>query len=185
MVSRSFHPAAALATIVVAFTWLLVLLPTGLGLHDLASFSALGVVLWTSFSATAHVFARRDWPWRAALRAVLLGAAILPPVIAVLVAVAGIDRPQQLLSLFVYGAWLTFAAGAITGLLGRPNGRRRRELVRRSAAVVRERVLQRPAIRLFWRHRIAEPVLVRASSAGEAATGVNREPGDTPGPRPH
>lgn len=179
MFTRSFRPAAAVATILVAFTWLLVLLPTGLGLHDLASFAALGVILWTSFSATAHVFARRDWPWRAAMRAGLLGAAVLPPVIAVLVAIAGIDRPQPLLSLFVYGAWLTVAAGAITGLLSRPDGRRR-EFVRRSAAVVRERVLQRPAVRRFWRRRNAEPVLVRTSAAWELPTSISREQGDTP-----
>lgn len=182
MFSPSFRPAAALATILVAFVWLLALVPTGLALHDLASFAALGTILWTAFSATAHVLARRDWAWRAALRAAILGAAVLPPVIAVLVAIAGVERPQQLLSLFVYGAWLTVAAGAITGLLHRPNGHRRREFVRRSAAVVRERVLQRPTARRFWRDRESEPLLVRADvdAGAPQPRALNREPDGTP-----
>lgn len=142
------RPAMALGTIAVAVAWLLALVPTGLDLHDLASFSALGAILWLAFGAAVHVASRRDWPWRSTLRSALLGATVLPPILALLVAVAGVDRPQQLLMLFIFGAWLTIGAGAITGAFTRVAGPRRRGLVRRTAAAVRERMLRRRAVRL-------------------------------------
>lgn len=159
MRTSPFRPATTIGTIVAILGWLLALVPTGLGLHDLASFCALGAMLWLTFGSAAHVAARRDWPWRSALRSALLGAGILPPIVAVLVAIAGIDRPQQLLSLFIYGAWITIAAGAITGALARTERPLRRGFVRRSAAAVRERVLRRPGL-------------------------LSRAPADTPAPRP-
>lgn len=186
MRTPTFRPAATIGTILAVIAWLLALVPTGLALHDLASFCALGAMLWLSFGSASHVFARRDWPWRSVLRSALLGAGILPPIVAVLVAMAGIERPQQLLSLFIYGAWITMGAGAVTGALSRADRPPRHGFVRRSAAAVRERVLRRRGLRPPWKAagaRAGAPHAAPAPPPSAPARGepLSRVPADTPG----
>ena len=51
------------------------------------------------------------------LRAALVSAVLLPPLLATLVALAGLQRPEQLLTLFVLGAWIALGVGLLAGAL--------------------------------------------------------------------
>lgn len=121
----SFFSAWGWAAILTAaaLAWLACLAPTGLRARELAIFAAPGALLWMGVGCAAHSVARRDIAWRSAVRWLVLGATLLPPLFGVLVAVAGLDRPRQVLAVFTLTAWVTLlvggAVGAFVALLSR------------------------------------------------------------------
>ena len=97
--------------------WLAVLLPTGVEIRELIAFvppaAALAVFLrWLSFA-----FAPSRWTWATGLRAALTGGALLPPILAAWVSLAGSQRSSQLLVLFVLGGWVALGVGLLAGAL--------------------------------------------------------------------
>ncbi len=108
--------------------WLVCIVPTGLGVRELAMFMGPGAILWISLGAAVHMVRRRNVSWRSLIRWTLLGAVLLPPVLAFLVGVAGLDRPTELLTLFTVGPWFMLIVGAVIGLLIELRREDRREL---------------------------------------------------------
>lgn len=94
--------------------WSVVLIPSGMGIGELIAFvppaAALGVFMrWLSFA-----FAPARWTWQSGLRAAIVSGVILPPLLAALVTLAGLQRPSHLLVLFVLGAWIALGIGLVT-----------------------------------------------------------------------
>ena len=95
--------------------WVACLVPTGMHARELAIFAAPGALVWVGVGCAAHSAARQDISWRSALRWLVLGATLLPPLFGVLVAVAGLERPTQVLAVFTFTAWGTLLVGGALG----------------------------------------------------------------------
>ncbi len=108
--------AAALSSV-----WLLSTEPWGLGAYQLIMFMAPGALLGLGAGWASHGFTQTTWTWRRARRSALLGALLLPPALAFIVALDGNARPQRLLVGFVYAAWAALIGGAAIALTHAPH----------------------------------------------------------------
>jgi hypothetical protein len=112
------HLAIALWVSALAATlWLAVLVPSGFGIQEMIAFvppaAALAVFMrWVSFALSPS-----RWSWDDGMRAALVGAALLPPFLTLLVVLVGLERPPQLLVLFVIGAWIALGAGLLAAVV--------------------------------------------------------------------
>ena len=93
--------------------WLVTIIPSGMDLLGLLVFvppaAALGVFIrWLSC-----LFAPQGWTWHVTRRAAVISALLLPPPLAALVTIGGLQRPEHLLPLFVLGAWLALGVGLL------------------------------------------------------------------------
>jgi len=109
--------ASATLMVVVAFLWFIVTVPWGMPLTQLVVFLAPGALIGLGTSWAAFAFDHHGWNWKLARRHALLGALLLPPVLAFLVALDGNTRPPRLLAGFVRTAWLAFAMGVVIGVV--------------------------------------------------------------------
>lgn len=111
-----------LAGLALAF-WMLIAIPSGMDLTELFVFTAPAAALGVFLRFVSCGFAREQWDWNMGLRAALVSVALLPPLLAALVTLAGLQRPEQLLTLFVLGAWIALAVGLVAGALNIGTGR--------------------------------------------------------------
>lgn len=113
-VSRSWRLmiSAALAL------WFVVIIPSGLDLVSLFVFTAPAAALGIFLRWASCLFAPSRWSWQVAANAGIASAMLLPPLLAALVALAGLQRPEALLPLFVLGAWIALAVGLLAAALG-------------------------------------------------------------------
>lgn len=114
-VIRALGFAAALSSV-----WLLSTEPWGLGAYQLLMFVAPGALLGLGAGWAAHGFTQAAWTWQRARRSAVLGALLLPPALAFIVALDGNARPQRLLVGFVYAAWLALIGGTAVALAHAP-----------------------------------------------------------------
>ena len=91
--------------------WWLAAEPWGLAMYQLIFFMAPGALLGLGGGWMAYASRQRAWSWVKARNAALAGAALLPPVLAFLVALDGNARPQSLLAGFVRAAWISLCFG--------------------------------------------------------------------------
>jgi hypothetical protein len=110
--------------------WLLASLPTGLALHQLVVFAAPGALLGLGASWAANASEPSRWTWQSGRWGVLWGALVLPPFIALLIALDGQARPHQLVIGFVRSAWLAFALGLAMAAARAVRSEKRREQIR-------------------------------------------------------
>jgi len=97
--------------------WLVVLIPSGLDLVALLVFTAPAAAIGLFLRWASCAFTPSRWNWRVARNAALTSAMLLPPLLAALVTLAGLARPEELLPLFVLGAWIALAAGLLVAAL--------------------------------------------------------------------
>jgi hypothetical protein len=110
---RGLTIAAGVAIIAI---WALASEPWGLAFYQLVVFTAPGALLGLGATWMAYASAQSAFTWRVARNGALLGAVLLPPVLAFLVALDGNARPHRLLAGFIRAAWLALACGmAIAG----------------------------------------------------------------------
>jgi hypothetical protein len=110
--------------------WVLIVIPSGIDIAELFVFIAPAVALGVFMRWVSCAFAPGQWDWNMSLRAAIVSGVFLPPLLAALVTLAGLQRPEQLLTLFVLGAWIALALGLLAGALNigtvRPPRRSRR-----------------------------------------------------------
>jgi hypothetical protein len=80
-------------------------------------FMAPGALLGIGAAWAAHATTQSEWTWQTARRSAVIGAVVLPPLLALVVAIDGTARPQRLLVGFVYAAWVALIGGAGVALL--------------------------------------------------------------------
>ena len=97
--------------------WFVVIVPSGLDLLSLLVFTAPAAALGIFLRWASCLFTPARWNWRMAANAGVASAMLLPPVLAALVALAGLQRPEALLPLFVLGAWIALAVGLLAAAL--------------------------------------------------------------------
>lgn len=97
--------------------WMVIVIPSGIDITELFVFTAPAAALGVFLRFASCAFARSQWDWAMAMRAALVSVTLLPPLLAALVTLAGIQRPEQLLTLFVLGAWIALALGLLAGAL--------------------------------------------------------------------
>ncbi|MFI5230255.1 MAG: hypothetical protein ACHQWU_14370 [Gemmatimonadales bacterium] len=120
MTGRSRHLVRiAVALALAASVWLVSTEPWGLGVYQLFVFAAPGALLGIGAGWAAHGYSQAQWTWKDARLAAVIGAIILPPVLAFLVALDGNARPQRLLIGFVYAAWIALLGGGSIALFHR------------------------------------------------------------------
>ena len=117
LTSRPKHWRWTLVGMVALTLWLVVAIPSGMDLTELFVFTAPAAALGVFMRWVSYAFARAQWNWTASLRAALVSVALLPPLLAALVTLAGLQRPEQLLTLFVLGAWIALALGLLAAAL--------------------------------------------------------------------
>ena len=93
--------------------WLIVIIPSGIGIFALLVFTAPAAALGVFLRWASCLFTPWRWNWRMATNAAAASAMLLPPLLAALVAVSGLQRPEVLLPLFVLGAWVALAVGLL------------------------------------------------------------------------
>ncbi|HEY7234774.1 MAG TPA: hypothetical protein VH539_11530 [Gemmatimonadaceae bacterium] len=103
-----------------AAMWLIALVPSGLGVFDLVIFTAPAAAIGLFLRWASCIFAPARWNWHMATHAVIASAMLLPPLLAALVTVAGLQRPVDLLTLFVLGAWIALGVGLLAAALSSP-----------------------------------------------------------------
>jgi cobalamin biosynthesis protein CobD/CbiB len=107
---RTLGHIAVLSTIA-AIEWLLVSVPATLGATDLVLFLGPATLIGIAFAWLASLGRREDERWTRIALGALYAAMFLPPVLATSVAIAGTAGPAGILSLFVFGAWVTVLLG--------------------------------------------------------------------------
>ena len=107
-----------LAIPVSAALWFVVIIPSGLDVLSLIVFTAPAAALGIFLRWASCLFTPSRWNWRMAASAGVMSAMLLPPLLAALVALAGLQRPEALLPLFVLGAWIALAVGLLAAALG-------------------------------------------------------------------
>ena len=105
---------------IITAVWLLSSEPWGLGFYQLLMFAAPGALLGLGAGWMGYASRPAQWTWAVARRSAIRGAAILPPILAFVVALDGNARPQRLLVGFVYSAWVALLGGAATALVTAP-----------------------------------------------------------------
>lgn len=103
----------AVLSAVAAVEWLLAAVPARLGATDLVLFLAPAALIGIAFAWLASLGRSEDERWTRIARGALLAAMFLPPVLATSVAIAGTAGPAGILSLFVFGAWVTILLGGV------------------------------------------------------------------------
>ena len=98
--------------------WFVVIIPSGLDLASLLVFTAPAAALGIFLRWASCLFVPSRWNWHMAANAGIASAMLLPPLLAALVALAGLQRPEALLPLFVLGAWIALAVGLLAAALG-------------------------------------------------------------------
>lgn len=98
--------------------WLVVLIPSGLDLVSLLVFTAPAAALGVFLRWASCLFTPSRFDWRTAAHAGIASAMLLPPLLAALVTLTGLQRPEALLPLFVLGAWIALAIGLLAAALG-------------------------------------------------------------------
>ena len=122
ILSHSFTLAARrwrwtlIACLVIAL-WLVMVIPSGVDVSELVVFIAPAAALGIFMRWASCAFVPERWDWNTSFRAALVSIAVLPPLLAALVTIAGFQRPEQLLTLFVLGAWIALAVGLLAGAL--------------------------------------------------------------------
>lgn len=176
-----------LIMVVALATWLLVaaqLAPdhAALGIVYLIPFAAPGAMIGIAIGWLSHVFVPDTFTWRRGRKAASLGAALLPPWLALLVAITGMTIAGGV-AIVVGGAWIVFIVG-----VGAAVGRwaddhfshagirdRVREMARRTLQLRVRRPERRIARRLTG--MFERGVLTReAVPRSEGAPGVPRAP---------
>lgn len=114
--SNRLRRTLAIATI--AAMWVVATEPWGLSVLELLPFVAPGALMGLAASWIAAALSPARWRWRDGLDGAVLGATMLPPIFAFLVALAGTGQPQHTLEALVLLAWLALAAGATAALAG-------------------------------------------------------------------
>ena len=109
------HIRSSLTAIAVVVTWLLAARELesnqpALGVIMLAPFVAPGAVIGISLGWLSHAFVRDDFTWARGRAAAILGALLLPPWLAVLVAMTGMTVAGGM-AMVVGGAWVIFFVG--------------------------------------------------------------------------
>lgn len=118
---RSHHVVRGLIGLgVIASVWFISTAPWGIGTYQLLMFSAPGAVLAMGAAWISHARTPDEWTWRRARHSAIIGAIVLPPVLALMVAVEGNARPERLLVGFVYSAWVAILGGAAVGVFRGP-----------------------------------------------------------------
>jgi MFS family permease len=112
--------------------WFLASEPWGLAAYQLIVFAAPGALLGLGASWMAYSSRQSDWSWRIARNWTLIGAALLPPILAFLIALDGNARPHGLLAGFIRAAWLALALGlaVAAGRAARDKSQERRKQIR-------------------------------------------------------
>jgi len=112
MTNRTKRRIRTLLGVFAALTiWVVATEPWGIGVYQLLVFMAPGALLGLGTGWMAYASARQSWSWHTSRTAALVGAILLPPVLAFLVALDGNARPHRLLAGFIRAAWLAFAVG--------------------------------------------------------------------------
>ena len=116
--------------VVVLTLWHLATVPWGFRMLQLAAFVAPGAIIGAGAGWAYSVADEPSHRGQTVTRSVVLGALILPPVLAALLALSGTAHPSGLPVLFVFGAWVTLcvsvAAAGVKLLVtsaGSPNRR--------------------------------------------------------------
>lgn len=97
--------------------WSAATVPSGYSYVELLVFAGPGMVLAIAMSWAAHTFARSQFTWTDGLRAGIIGGAVLPPVIAFMVALSATADHGAILVTFVLGSWLALASGVLVAAL--------------------------------------------------------------------
>lgn len=103
---------AAAALLAVGALWYVATEPWGMAIYQLVVFAGPGALMGVGASWMSYAFAQHAWTWRRALRGALVGALLVPPFLAFLIAVDGNARPHRLLAGFIRAAWLALLLGA-------------------------------------------------------------------------
>jgi hypothetical protein len=90
-----------------------VIIPSGLDVSALLVFTAPAAALGLFMRWASCLFTTSRWNWRMATDAAITGAMLLPPFLAALVTLSGMQRPEALLPLFVLGAWFALGGGLL------------------------------------------------------------------------
>lgn len=106
-----------------AIMWLVVTVSSGLGVVALLVFTAPAAALGLFLRWASCLFTPSRWNWRVATHAAIASAMLLPPLLAALVTFGGLQRPEELLPLFVLGAWIVLAVGLLAAVFASPTER--------------------------------------------------------------
>jgi hypothetical protein len=93
--------------------WWLAAEPWGLPAYQLVFFAAPGALLGLGAGWMGYAARPGAWTWSRARNAAFTGAALLPPVLAFLIALDGNARPHALLAGFVRAAWIALGYGLV------------------------------------------------------------------------
>lgn len=96
--------------VAVAVSWVAASLPLDGGVLDLLPFLGPGALLGLTVGWVSYAFDRRHFHWLTGLRTALAGLVILPPWLALLVALSGLTVASAL-TVLVLGAWLAIVGG--------------------------------------------------------------------------
>lgn len=103
----------ASALVVALLSWAIATTQSGFSYVELFAFAGPAVVLAIAASWAACTFRRDVWSWARATRAALLGAALLPPLIAAAIAFFSAWNGSAVLLTFVVAAWIALGAGVL------------------------------------------------------------------------
>jgi len=120
--SRHISPRWWLAIAVSLAMWLVVIIPSGLDIFAVLIFTAPAAALGLFLRWASCLFTPARWNWRVATTAAIAAVMLLPPLLAALITVAGLQRPEDLLPLFVLGAWIALAVGLLAAVFAPPGG---------------------------------------------------------------
>lgn len=130
-----------LAIVTSVVMWLIAIVPSGLGIFALVVFTAPAAAIGVLLRWASCILAPWRWNWRTTTNAALASAMLLPPLLAALVTIAGLQRPEDLLTLFVLGAWIALAIGLLVAVFISPP---EDEVPRRPLGAKHRRSRQRP-----------------------------------------
>lgn len=99
--------------IVAVTMWLIAIIPSGIEVFALFVFVPAAAALGVFMRWVSCLFNPRAWNWATTRRAAFTSALLLPPVLAALVTLGGLQRPEYLLPLFVLGAWVALGVGLL------------------------------------------------------------------------
>jgi hypothetical protein len=96
----------------VATLWYFVSEPWGLRVTELIPFAAPGALLAVGAAWIANSTTRANWTWNVARDAAIVGAALLPPILSISIAIAA-PQPERMLRSSVRAAWIALVGGGI------------------------------------------------------------------------
>lgn len=107
----------ALAALFTIALWWFAEAQSGHTATELAMFAGPGIVLTMAASWSSHAFHRDEWTWAAGMRTALIGGLISPPLIGFAIAFLAAMNHEAVLLIFVLGAWLALAGGALVACI--------------------------------------------------------------------